>query len=382
MKPRNDAVSVAEPLGGSSQGMGLVSVVVPVHNGSSGLQQCLKALTAFRSDRCEIIVVDDHSTENIRNIAERHGARYFRTPGHGGPAAARNLGANYALGDVIVFVDSDVLLPPTALCIILEEFEFHPDIAALFGSYDDNPTCLDFWSSFKNLMHHHVHQSSSSNPSTFWTGCGAIRKRAFQVVGGFDAVKYTNACIEDIELGFRLTQQGQKVRLVKRLQVKHLKKWTLRSMVQTDVFRRAVPWTQLILRTRSVPRDFNLTWTSRVSATLVGVVAVLITGLVAGLVGLASLSPRILATGLLLATTTLLVLNRELYSFFWRKRGSRFASGAILAHWLYLLYSGIVFLFCLAAEVLRDRFRSPTIGPETERLRRNSDLLVGYPPNT
>lgn len=375
MKPTNDAVNVAESLAGQAQDMGLVSVVVPVHNGSSGLQQSLKALTASRKDRCEIIVVDDHSTEDVRNIAERHGARYFRTPGHGGPAAARNLGAKYALGDIIVFVDSDVLVPPNALRIIIEEFEYDPDIAALFGSYDDTPACLDFWSSFKNLMHHHVHQSSRSDASTFWTGCGAIRKQAFKAVGGFDAVKYTNACIEDIELGFRLTQQRQRIRLVKRLQVKHLKKWTLRSVVQTDVFQRALPWTQLILTTRSVPRDLNLTWTSRVSATLVGIMAVLITGLVAGLVGLTSLS-RVLATGLVLATTTLLLLNRELYSFFWRKRGSRFASGAILAHWLYLFYSGIVFLFCFAAEILQDRLRSPTIGPETERLRRNSDRLV------
>ena len=353
----------------------LVSVVVPVRNGSSELRRCLEALTRCR-DRCEIVVVDDHSTEKIREIAARYQARYLEMPEHGGPAAARNLGAKYAHGEVLVFVDADVLLPPDGLRIIVDEFHSHPDIVALFGSYDDAPARSDFWSSFKNLMHHHVHQSAKPNASTFWTGCGAIRKQAFEALGGFDAIRYTEPSIEDIELGVRLTQRGQPIRLVKRLQVKHLKRWTLRSMVQTDLFRRAVPWTQLIVRTGRVPRDLNLTWASRVSAALVAILAALLVGLLADFVGLLSSPPRVFAIGLTLASSILLLLNRDLYRLYWRKRGPRFAAGAILAHWFYFLYSGAAFVCCFAVAILQSRLRPTTGDSKFGRLRRTWNRLT------
>jgi glycosyltransferase involved in cell wall biosynthesis len=137
----------------------VLSVIVPVRNSVSEFQQCLRALSFCRDDDIELIVVDDCSTENIRSIAEQHGVRYFRLPQWSGPAAARNLGVRKAAGEIIVFVDADVLVVPSTLQTIREEFERNPEVAALFGSYDDAPACLDFWSSFKNLMHYSVHQS-------------------------------------------------------------------------------------------------------------------------------------------------------------------------------------------------------------------------------
>jgi len=345
-------------------------VIVPVHNRLSELEECLEALRPWRTEGCELLLVDDDSTGNVRQIAEFYGARYFRTPRREGPAGARNLGVRHALGKIVVFLDADVVVSADALRIIKGEFNTRPGLAALFGSYDDEPGCTDFFSSFKNLLHHHVHQASKPEAVTFWSGCGAIRKRVFEAVGGYNAVRYPTASIEDIELGLRLVQHRQEVRLVKSLRVKHLKKWTLTSLVRTDVFQRAVPWTQLILRTGQIPQDLNLAWASRVSAALSAAVALLAAGLAAILLGLVRWPFRELATALLFASSTLLLLNLNLYRLFWRKRGARFTFGAILTHWAYLLYSGAVFGLCCLGELLRTPFRSPAAYSD-------SDVLAG-----
>src|SRR6202035_2626969 len=212
------------------------------------------------------IVVDDRSTDITPEIAERYGVRYLQTPRTMGPGGARNLGSQHARGDILAFIDSDVVVHPGALGLFVEDFLRDPGISAVFGSYDDEPAWPTFIAQYKNLMHHYVHQVSSESPVTFWAGCGAIRKSVFEEVGGFDDTKYTLPSIEDIALGLRLVQSGRTVFLDKRIQAKHLKRWTFKSMLRADILNRAVPWSQLILQTRQLPRDLNLTYSSRVSS--------------------------------------------------------------------------------------------------------------------
>jgi glycosyltransferase involved in cell wall biosynthesis len=328
-----------------------LSVIVVVYNHGPELQRCLEALQNCIGDK-ELIVVDDHSQEDIRSIVERFNAQYFLQPRREGPASARNLGAQLATGNILIFVDADVAVNSDVIGIIKEEFENDPELAALFGSYDDEPACLDFWSSFKNLLHHYVHQTSSPDAVTFWAGCGAIRRQAFAGAGGFDADRYRTASIEDIDLGIRMTQRQCKIRLVKRLQAKHLKKWTMGSMIRTDIFRRAIPWTQLILRTKTIPRDLNLTAESRASAMLIASASLLAVWI--GTNFMLRSGERTLTGALLLSLVALMSLNHKLYGFFRRKRGAGFAIRAIAAHWLYLFYSGSVFIFCSALARFRN----------------------------
>lgn len=335
-----------------------ISVIVPVHNKPSELSQCLRALSECLGQPCELIVVDDQSTENISEIAGRYGARFFRTPQRGGPALARNIGAKHARGEILLFVDADVVVPRDTLNIVRQCFGEAPNLVALFGSYDDEPACTDFFSLYKNLMHHYVHQSSNPDAVTFWAGCGAVRRTAFETLGGFDTEKYPLSSIEDIELGVRLIRNNLKVRLVKRLQVKHLKKWSPRNLWQTDVFRRAVPWTRLILETHSMPNQLNLTWTSRASAVLVATLVAFTGDLIVRLcLGPAGRESKV-AIAALLNAILLLLMNRGLYRFFYRKRGLMFAIGAVLMHWVYLFYSAAAFALCWVAEPFRVRMRS------------------------
>jgi GT2 family glycosyltransferase len=186
-------------------------------------------------------------------------------PTHAGPAKARNAGARRASGDVLVFVDADVVVQRDAFVRIRAAFESDPGLSGVFGSYDDEPAHDGTVSAFRNLLHHHVHQTSPGPAETFWAGLGAVRRDAFLDVGGFDDA-YEVPSIEDVELGMRLTDAGHRIELAPGIQGKHLKAWTLPAMVRCDMLDRGVPWLTLLLRRRRLPRALNLSWRHRISA--------------------------------------------------------------------------------------------------------------------
>ncbi len=323
-----------------------LSVIVPVLNGGRDLAACLDALEASTFRSFEILVVDDGCTDTTEALVRCRGAVYLRTIGHCGPAAARNLGVRHARGEILVFVDSDVVLPGGALKRIAQHFRRAPKLAGVFGSYDDSPFALNFVSQYKNLLHHHVHQNSATQSTTFWTGCGAIRADVFRAVGGFDEKLYPRPTIEDIELGARLHQHGFHVILDKHLQVKHRKHWTFRSMVASDIFDRAIPWSRLILARGPMPRDLNLTYSARFSGACALTIGMAGASLFpAGLLG-AHRFLIVLAAISVAALAGLIKLNSSLYLFFARKNDVGFAAKAVVLHWLYFVYSSAVWCGC------------------------------------
>ena len=328
-------------LSNSSRHKPRLSVIIPVANGESVLARCLDALRRSEYKAFEVIVIDDCSTDGAARVAQHQGVRYFRSPNRMGPANARNIGAQNARGDILVFVDADVVLSPNSLQMIADDFDRNPRIAAVFGSYDDAPDCPAFFSQYKNLVHHFIHRSSRESASTFWAGCGAMRKSVFERFGGFDEATYNKPSIEDVALGIKITRAGHPILLDKRLMVKHLKSWPFFSMVKTDIFHRAVPWARLILNTHYLPSDLNFDKRSRASL-------VLVAGLTASIVLLA-LSPLIhwrpfqapLLIVALVSACLLLAINRRLYNFFIKKKGWWFAARAVPAHWSYFFYGGL-----------------------------------------
>jgi glycosyltransferase involved in cell wall biosynthesis len=216
----------------------------------------------------ECIVVDDGSTDDSAAVAAPYGAVVIPTGARSGPARARNIGAKAARGDILFFLDADVCVSPDTLGKIVEEFIADPDLDGLMGSYDDKPSEQNFVSQYRNLMHCFVHQHSHREATTFWAGCGAIRRQVFLDSGGFDE-RYGSPAIEDIELGYRLSRADHKLALRADLQVKHLKHWQLRNMVKTDFLYRALPWSELTLESGRMPNDLNLRISQRISVALV-----------------------------------------------------------------------------------------------------------------
>jgi glycosyltransferase involved in cell wall biosynthesis len=335
------------------------SVIVPVHNGGEDLQRCLQGLAASTRPPDEVIVVDDGSSDGSAAQGAALAARVVATTaGPRGPAYARNRGAEAATGDVLVFVDADVVVHTDTLARIEAILVGEPEVAALFGSYDDDPPARDPASLYKNLLHHYVHQHGEREAGTFWAGCGAVRRAVFLAAGGFDQ-GYARPSIEDIELGVRLRQAGHHIRLCPEVQATHLKRWTLASLWRTDIFARAIPWTRLILRQGRLSSDLNLNRRNRLGA----LAAWALLGCALLAVGLGFVGPARLVVwpglGVLFSAASLAALNADLYAFFFRCGGVRFALLAAALHVAYLLYSSLVFACLLVSHRLRGRLRRP-----------------------
>jgi len=311
-----------------------ISVIIPVYNGRKTLGDCLKSVFKSSYPAFECIVVDDHSTDNTVEIAESFDVKIIRIGSQGGAAHARNRGAEAAQGDVLLFVDADVTIYPDSLNKVAKAFEEHPAISALFGSYDDQPGHPNFFSQYKNLFHHYIHQTSREDASTFWSGFGAIKKEVFYAVGGFDQNKYSNPCIEDIEMGSRLKKMGYRILLYKHLQVKHLKHYSFINLLKSDLFDRAIPWTTMMLTNKQFASDLNLKLKHKLSAGILFLVIVSILMTVKSLWFVAVIT-------ILLAI--FFIMNHDFYRFFYNKRGRRFTLKVIPFHFLYYLYSTLGF---------------------------------------
>jgi glycosyltransferase involved in cell wall biosynthesis len=314
-----------------------VSVIIPAHNAAPYLEASLAAVKADLPQNGEIILVDDCSTDDTAERAEMLGARVLRLRTNSGPSAARNLGAETAGGRVLFFVDSDVVIRPGAVSRVLSFFSDHPEYDALFGSYDDQPLAKGTVAQYRNLLHHFVHQNGNSEAATFWGACGAIRREAFLALGGFDSRSFPR-CIEDIELGYRLRRSGRRIYLDKGLQCTHLKRWTLISVIRTDIFCRAVPWARLNRDRGGAPDDLNIKSSQKISVAL--------TGLGLACLVLAWFYPLLLVPAGL-ALLAILGLNRDLLLFLVRKRGVWFALSCLPLHLLYFLYSGLSYAYTL-----------------------------------
>lgn len=279
-----------------------LAVVIPATDDPPTLARCLAAIAA----------ADDRPTEVIV-VSEPRGA---------GPAEARNAGVTRAHADVVVFIDSDVIVRPDVFTRIRAALERDAEVVALFGSYDDVVASGEIVAGFRNLLHHTVHQRSAGDVRSFWAGLGAVRRTAFAEAGGFDAERYPYPSIEDVELGGRLSKRGRIV-LDPDLQGTHLKRWTLASMVRTDFSRRGVPWVALLINQRAVPTTLNLGRRERGSALAALAVAY----------GLVRRRPLVAVSGLAAGA----MLNRDLIAVLHRRLGVRGALAGVGLHTIHQL---------------------------------------------
>ncbi len=194
------------------------SIIVPVYNRPEEVDELLQSLTLQTLRDFEVIVVDDGSTRDCQGVCQRYADRldieYFRKE-NTGPGPTRNYGAERASGDVLLIVDSDVVLPRTYVENIHNELLSTP-CDAFGGSDAAHP-------SFS------VKQKAISYAMTSFFTTGGIRggKRArmdkfyprsfnmgisrqvYFALGGFSAMRYG----EDIDLSIRIFQAGYTCRL-------------------------------------------------------------------------------------------------------------------------------------------------------------------------
>jgi Glycosyl transferase family 2 len=299
-----------------------LSAVIPATDLRATLGRVVAAIERARARPEEVVVVD--------------------RPAELGAAAARNRGAFDAAGDVIVFVDADVEVHEDAFERIRAAFAGDSELAAVFGSYDDDPQGGSVVSDFRNLLHHFVHHRGAGPATTFWTGLGAIRREAFVAAGGFD-----EGCrwLEDVELGMRLRRGGARILLDPAIQGKHLKRWTLLGMLKSDLMHRAVPWLRLMFENRSSSSALNLSWRDRVAT---GASALLAVNLVRRDVRAAALT-----------TMLVIAIDAEFYGFLHRRGGLRLLAVGVPLHVAHRIVSVAAVPLAVTAHLLE---RAPVRG--------------------
>jgi glycosyltransferase involved in cell wall biosynthesis len=318
-------------------GIPKVSVIVPGHNAAEMLQSSLRSLRSqdWPKDCLEIIYVDDASTDGSAVVASEWADHIVKLEKlRNGPAGARNSGARESTGQILIFMDADVLAPPETISALVKPLMEDELLDAVFGSYDSEPFDLTLVSQYRNLLHHFVHQTSRQDASTFWAGCGAIRRTSFEMVGGFDAGRYRGAMIEDIELGHRMRALGMRIRLQPSIQVKHLKRWTLYQMVRADIFSRGIPWMRLLFQDSRASREIG-----DLNLKVPGILSVVLAWLGAVFLLLSFWFPKCLYA-LFPSFGLIFVLNWPIYRFFFKMRGIRFTLMIVPLHVLYHLYNG------------------------------------------
>jgi GT2 family glycosyltransferase len=308
---------------------------MPVRDGEHVLAGSLPALRGsdFPAEDWELIVVDDASTDGSTRRAAEYADTVLRLPVPRGAASARNRGAERARGAVLVFVDADVCVHPDVLRRFADILASESDIAAVFGAYDTAPPVPGLVSQYRNLLHHYVHAQSPGDAETFWTGCGAMRREVFAEIGGFDEAM---SQLEDVELGYRARAHGHRIVLCPEIQGTHLKRWTLGSMITTDLFGRGLTWMRLHLREHPAGRPGTL------NLRPVEKLYTMLTAFAACALGVAAVRRE--AGWLFAAGGGLLVVlvgNAPLLAWFARERGIWFALRVVPLRLLYYALNGV-----------------------------------------
>jgi mycofactocin system glycosyltransferase len=185
-----------------------VSIVIPVMNRADELRRCLTSLTqlTYPQEKLQIIVVDDGSSDASPDVAREFGALLVSSGGVGrGPAAARNVGASAAEGEILAFIDSDCSASPGWLCQLIPAFN-DSEMAAVGGQVDGMccESAVDRYEAvMSSLSISSRERVGNSGSDTFYLpSCNLlVRLGAFRSVGGFDDSMHVG---EDVDLTWRL----------------------------------------------------------------------------------------------------------------------------------------------------------------------------------
>ncbi len=195
-----------------------LSLVIPTHGREGLLKEMLQALNAqtLGPEKFEVVVIVDGDTDGtlamVQGLETRYTLRAYQQQ-RAGPAGARNRGAELARGEVLVFLDDDMLPDATFLAEHLRMHEEHPH-AVVLGPYLPPPMSevatqggWNIWQA-RVLTHHYRQMAEGIRPPAgrrLYSGNFSIPREDFIRVGGFDVGLERG---EDVELGFRLEHEG------------------------------------------------------------------------------------------------------------------------------------------------------------------------------
>tara|TARA_B100000315_G_scaffold52460_1_gene46848 strand:+ start:4395 stop:5423 length:1029 start_codon:yes stop_codon:yes gene_type:complete len=206
-----------------------VSIIIPVYNPGAIFQECLLGISNSGIQPIEIIIVDDCSEPKILPKELSIPVKIFRSEIPVGPGVARNIGAENARGDILMFIDSDVIIEGDTIDRIVRRFEGDSKLVGVSGFYNYNNRFNNPSTIYHNLYFEYKQKHISPESPYVDTAIWGIRKDIFNATGGFTKGMFTS---EDLEYGIRLYRDGYKLCSDVDIKVSHVKKLTFNSWIK------------------------------------------------------------------------------------------------------------------------------------------------------
>ncbi len=223
----------------------MVSIIIPTYNAERFMPGLLDSIFRQKIEDMEVIIVDDCSGDRTVEIARRYPVRVIEFEKNAGPARARNIGVKVAKGDIIFFLDADVIVMDGTIKEVRDFFDNNPSAKCVIGICETEPLNNGFVPRYMAMFEYiHLIGRKDNRVSVFAPRCGAIRKEFFQRIGGYNE-SYKGADVEDFELARRINRTDPII-LNERIRVKH-QFANLRQAIR-NYFKRAVMWVHLFFR--------------------------------------------------------------------------------------------------------------------------------------
>ena len=228
-----------------------LSIIIPTYNSAKTLPTLLDSIFTPDFSDFEVILVDDGSTDETKNVVKDYSLRYYFIK-NSGPARARDFGSKKARGEILVFFDSDVILFPHTLGRIKKIFA-NKDMKAVTGFWDKKQKTKDFFPRYKALREwvYWMKEDIGKYNYLFSTRVAAVRKKVYWEVGGFIGERKGIDELEDVEFSYRLTKKYPIV-FDPKVMVHH--EFDAFGKFMKKYFRRSFKWTKLFLHYRKLNR--------------------------------------------------------------------------------------------------------------------------------
>jgi glycosyltransferase involved in cell wall biosynthesis len=311
-------------------------VIIPVKDRRETLSRCLASIKQSRFPEYEVIVVDDCSRQDCSGSVAKFGFRTVRLNQHQGAWYARNKGAEGSKGDILVFLDGDMLIQPDTLFRIHQHFskDFYDAVSGVCGRKTETGSVV---TRYKNLWMYHSYMQSPRDSDWFICGMGAVRREVFFELKGFDAGFLTGRGGGDLEFGGRLKAAGKKILLDKELEVIHLQRYTWWGLLRND-FKRSRGWFKLAVQKKMLSRVVKKLRIANIYPAFLFSILISVILLVSLFLSFFN-EHFIILTGF--SALAYLIVNFSLFRFFRKEGGTFFLIIAIPLCWVDHLISGL-----------------------------------------
>ena len=227
----------------------MLSIIIPTYNAEKFIVNLLESVFDNSVEDMEVIIVDDCSSDNTVKIAKGYPVKVIQLDTNSGPAKARNIGVKEARGDIIFFLDADIIVMKGTIKEAKDYFDRNPSSNCVIGICAKEPLNSGFVPRYMALFEYiHLKGSNADRVSVFSPRCGAIRKDFFEKIGRYNET-YRGADVEDFELARRVNKTDS-IFLNRNMIVKH--QFAGFRQALGIYFKRAVMWVHLFIKERKL----------------------------------------------------------------------------------------------------------------------------------